>query len=1017
MSASAFCYQLSIPFSVDLLGKELVYREPGGYASTTVYLENLTFTSTAGSTDITYYFCSEIPPSLFVFGTFSDFTEHGLALAGGITSCAAHSDCAPPTGGGAGSGSSTTSYCYRIDINTGEVNSSAVNFQYTPHGAQTSTTISADNWGIRSVENGILSLYVCSGSQPLILINGAPVSDPSQFGITVYTQYVTCTTDSSCSPALPPVNCTLSDWGWGETQQSWVAGEWSPCTFINGSYQRYQTRYVITPASNGGTCIGDTIQYETCTPPQSGSTATLTVPTADSITSTSANVSTTISNTGGSPVVSVLFKLFQNGNLVDNRQTFDSAGTWSLGISVQFNNLTPNTQYTVIAIAANSTGSSTTQQGQFTTGTQGGFSILNLTQITQIGATITSTFTNSGGEIYERYGIIYKIGNSNNLQVGQPGVVKVDSGPFNSELSPTALITILQGLVPNIQYYVKAYVQAPGSAGAYVYSAAATFTTAATGANTNFASLTIESIALDGSAGTPADYNFITIPSNNLNRAYVSVISPTPEDPTPGAYKISAQLQQVNLTSCQWRISTKSGPGQSEWTETTIAAGESETIVPGWSYFEYGTGPNSIKFRPGISGYYKIEFFGLYLNNSPFSVAKEIVIGTPTEDLNLSYQELRQGISANLQVSALPGPQTWIPVFGEDNLYGVAVTQSGSTVTPTIITNNLTTSFSALWGINPANQKITPTLTVTYTSPFKNSTLSNTFNKNFSVTVLAPYPTISFLNPSLFSTSVTTGSNVTIGVATNHANSYIITSTLGNGIANTPITYTGVSTGTYTITATATNDSGATQQTTTINSTLLVQPSAPILLQVPQQVVGRNIFSDINLLPYVNLNGSTFGQLEIVTPSSNGTLIITNYTIRYIPNQDYTGTDLFSIKVKSLSNTYSNTVNIGVQVQSPLFTAGPANQPVIFNSTEVGAPRTITVPITNVGNTGFKINEITIDQDSTDFIFVIGSGQNETTTASIQNITINPNTTHSVKIRVIPTALGVRTANLKINHT
>lgn len=1018
MAVYAFCYQLSIPFSTELLGKSLRYTEPGGFNPVSVPLEELMFFGEYGPGETTYYFCSGSEPELYVFGQFSNFSDYGLTLTGGSSSCNSHNDCAPTNGGGGGGGGSATAYCYQIDIDTNQVNSNSVDFQYTPYAAQNSTIIAARNWATYSTANGILSLYVCSSSYPSILVNGELVFDPSQFGINVYTDFITCTNDTSCAPNLPPVNCTLSNWGYGATQESWVEGAWSPCSLINGSYQRYQTRYVVSPALNGGTCLGATIQYEACTPTPTGSTATLTTPTASSIASTSATISTTISNSGGSPVTSVLFKLYKNGTQVDSKVLNDPSGQYNLGISVQFTGLIASSAYTVTASATNSSGTSTTGAGSFTTTAQGGLSTPTTSAITQTGATISSTLTNSGGTIYDRYGVVYKLGNSTGLTVGSPGVVNFEGGLVNPEQNPANLSAILTNLSPGTQYYVRFYVRQPETA-SYVYSDPANFTTSTIGGGQNLAQLSVESVALNGSTGTAADYNFITVPSNNLNRTYVSAIRPSEDDPTPGAYKLKTTLQQVDPAQSQWTILTKTGPGESAWTlvaQTSAQAPQVSNQPAGWSFFEYDTSPHII-FRPSVAGYYKFNFRGRYLDNSTFSIDHEIIIGTPTEDIELSYGELRQGVSSNLQVGALPPSQIWIPEFSEDNLYGITVTQSGSTINPTLNINNSTRSFSALWGINPANLKIQPTLSITYTSPFKNASLSNAFTKDFPITVRAPYPSISFSNPSLFSNPISSGGNATINVNTLYSDSYVITSSLGNGVANSPITYTNIQAGTYTITVTATNGSGQDLQSVSITGTLTVQAAAPIISQLPQQVVGRNLFQDINTLPFINLNGSSFSNLEIVNQPTNGTITLTNYTIRYIPNLDYTGTDLFSFRVKSAANTFSNTVNVATIIQAPAFTVGTANETIVFNSTEVGETRDITIPITNNGTSVvMKISEITLDQDSTDFKLVTGSGQNETIVSSIQNIDINPGSSYSVKIRVEPTTIGVRTAKLKINH-
>jgi hypothetical protein len=208
-----------------------------------------------------------------------------------------------------------------------------------------------------------------------------------------------------------------------------------------------------------------------------------------------------------------------------------------------------------------------------------------------------------------------------------------------------------------------------------------------------------------------------------------------------------------------------------------------------------------------------------------------------------------------------------------------------------------------------------------------------------------------------------------------------------------------------------------TAQTSTVTATLTVQPPSPILSQIPQQIVSRNTYVDINTLPYINLNGSSFNGFEIVTQPSQGTLSILNYGIRYIPTSNYTGTDLFAIRVKGPNAVVSNTINVSTLVSAPSFNVGTANETIVFNSTEVGADRDLTVPITNTSTgTNLEIASISIDQDGDEFKLVLGSGQTENVVAIINNITIAPGNTYNVKIRVQPSSIGVRSAKLKIDH-
>jgi hypothetical protein len=905
-------------------------------------------------------------------------------------------------------------FCYQIDIDTNQTPINAVEFQYTDFSSNQSNIVQASNW-FQSQTGSIVTLAVCSTSQPLIRVYGDYVFDPGQYDITVSGGFTSCFDHNECVVGGSPVNCVLSDWGYGETQQSFVVGAWGPCRLINGSYQEQQTRYVVTPASNGGECIGETVRYRACTPPQTGTVATLTTPTFSSITATSVIATTTISNNGGSTVTSVQFKLFKNGTEVGVQTLTD----FSLGISVQFNGLLAGSAYTLTAFANNSTGVGTSPTGSFSTVGASTITTPTISAITQTSATSTSTFTNSGGDAYVRYGVIYKLDNSTNLEIGQPGVVRFESGPFNSGVSPSNLVTQLSGLTANRPYYLKAYLQ--GSDGSYLYSSFVTFTTSSVPQGQNLASLSIAAEAISGSVGTSQSYSYITASAANQDRTYVSIIEQSPDDPTPGVYKISANLQQVNAATLFWTIQQKTSPGETDWQNVAEVTPNTDLNslpeIPGFSYYQYGQGLISVSFRPRVPGYYRFGLKGAFENSVGFQVYEEVVVGEPISDTYIANQLLRQGISGTIQVGATSTYPEWIPEFSEDSLYGITVTQTGSTVIPLINVNNSTRSFTALWGVNPAYESITPTLTINYTSPFKNTSLSNSFSKQFQVEVLAPFPTVSFSNPGIFSSPVTSGSNVTINVSTQYAKTYTISSSLGTGSPDSPVTYTTVPTGTYTITATAVNDNMPTAQTSTVTATLTVQPPSPILAQIPQQIVSRNTYVDINTLPYVNLNGSSFNGFEIVTQPSQGTLSILNYGIRYIPTSNYTGTDLFAIRVKGPNAVVSNTINVSTLVSAPSFNVGTANETIVFNSTEVGADRDLTVPITNTSTgTNLEIASISIDQDGDEFKLVLGSGQTENVVAIINNITITPGNTYNVKIRVQPSSIGVRSAKLKIDH-
>ena len=1015
MSAFAFCYQLTIPESVDRFGKTLVYTQLGESQPISVQLDSMMMEGVYGPEGVTYYLCAaQGEPSLLAYGEFASWGDYNMTLIGGVSPCTSSLDCSPGNGGGGGE----TTMCWSIAINTEAIQLGAVEFSYTPVGDNFTSQVQAENWSIYSSSGAVRTLYMCSSTEPVILISGEPVFNPSSYGVTVTGGTSACTSDSACAPAQTPVDCTLSAWGYGATQETWVSGAFSPCQLRNGSYQRFQTRYVITPASGGGTPCGATTQYEACTPTSTGTVATLTTPTVSAITAGTATVTTTISNNGGSDVTAVRFRLYQNSVLVSGI----AITSFNLGISVQFTGLIPLTQYTVDAVATNSTGNGTSQISSFTTLSNSSISTPTISNLTQTGATLSSTFTNSSGDIYVKYGLIFKLGNSDNLVDGAAGVVRVETGAFATDISPAALISQLAGLTANTQYYAKAYAQKDDGIN-FLYSAAVSVNTAGIATGTKLAQLGLTTIALSGSNESAAAYRFITNSAANSNRSYISTFDPTSEDPTPGVYQLTTTLQQVNLTTLTWAVERKLSPSDTIWKPFAIVNGTTELAsiqAPEmWTYYQYAADLTSLAFRPSVPGYYRLVLSGLFQDGSEFSVNRELVIGRPVSDIDLSYTQLRQGIAAMVQVTTQPDSPEWIPEFAADGLYSVAVSQSGTTLLASFISNNVNRSFTALWVIANNNQQVTPTLTVIYNSPFKNSSLLNSFTKQIPVTVLPPMPVIDFANLQIFANPISSGSTITFSAAAEFVNNYVITSSLvgGTGGTNSPVAYPNVTSGTYDITITGTNNSTGVIQTTTSTRTLTVQAAAPILSQVPQQTVGRNLYVDINTLPFVNLNGSTFTGINITANPTQGTVTFNNYVIRYIPNQDYTGTDLFTFRVLGSSGTSSNRVNVSILVAAPSFTVGSANAPIVFNSTEVGAIRDLTIPITNTGSFNkLAIQALTLDQDSDEFKLVLTSGQTETEVSSINGIDINPSDTYNVKIRVQPNSIGVRSAKLKINH-
>jgi hypothetical protein len=1014
MSVSAFCYQLTIPNSVDRFGKTLVYTQPGQNQPISIQLDDMSMEGEYGPDGITYYLCAaQGEPSLLAYGEFASFGDYDMTLIGGVSPCTSSLDCSSGNEGGG-----ETSMCYSIAINTADNSISDVEFRYTPVGDQFTSQVFASNWSTYTTSGNVRTLYMCSSTTPTILLYGEPIFDPESYGIIVAGGTSTCTNDASCAPAQTPVNCTLSAWGYGATQETWVAGAFSPCQLRNGSYQRFQTRYVVTPASGGGTCTGATIEYTACTPPSTGTVATLTTPTVSAITAGTATVTTTISNNGGSDVTLVRFKLYQNSVLINTL----SLSSFNLGISVQFTGLTPSTQYTVDAVATNSTGTTTSPIASFTTLGNSSVSTPTISNLTQTGATLSSTFTNSSGDIYTRYGLIFKLGNSTNLVEGAAGVVRVETGALAPDISPAALISQLSGLTPNTQYFVKAYTQKDDGTN-FLYSAAVNFTTTAIPSGTNLAQLGLTTVALSGSIGSAESYRFITTSAATPNRSYISIIEESDDDPTPGVYQLTTNLQQVDLTKLAWAVERKYSPSDTRW--SPFASIDTTTILASiqapemWTYYQYATDLTSLTFRPSVPGYYRLVLSGKFQDGTAFSVDRELVIGRPVSDIDLAYTQLRQGLSATVQVTTQPNSPEWIPEFPVDGLYSVAVSQSGTTLSAGFIPNNVNRAFSALWAIANDNQQVTPTLTVIYNSPFKNSLLQNSFTKQIPVTVLPPVPVIDFANLEIFAAPINSGSNITFSGTAQYVNSYTITSSLvgGTGGTNSPISYTSVTAGTYDITITGTNNSTGAIQTASSTRTLTVQAAAPILSQVPQQAVGRNLFVDINMLPYVNLNGSTFTGIAITTNPTQGTVTFNNYVIRYIPNQDYTGTDLFTFRVNGANGAVSNRVNVPILVAAPSFNVGSANETIVFNSTEVGSSRDLTIPITNTGTFGkMVIQSITLDQDSDEFKLVLTSGQTETEVSTINNIDINSGSTYNVKIRVQPGGIGVRSAKLKIDH-
>ena len=1014
MAVFAFCYQLTIPDTVDRLGKTLIYTQPGQSQPVYVQLDSM-LEGVYGPEGVTYYLCAaQGEPSLLAYGEFASWGDYGMTLIGGVSPCTSSLDCSPGNEGGGGE----TSMCYSIAINTEAIQLGAVEFSYTPVGDNFTSQVQAENWSIYSSSGAVRTLYMCSSTTPTILIYGEPVFNPSSYGVTVDGGTSACTNDASCAPAQTPVDCILSAWGYGATQETWVSGAFSPCQLKNGSYQRFQTRYVITPASGGGSCTGATIQYEACTPPATGTVATLTTPTVSAITAGTATVTTTISNNGGSDVTLVRFRLYQNSTLVSTL----SLSSFNLGISVQFTGLTASTQYTVDATATNSTGTAASSIASFTTLGNSSISTPTVSNLTQTSATLSSTFTNSSGDVYTRYGLIFKLGSSDNLVNGAAGVVRVETGALAPDISPAALISQLTGLIPNTQYFVKAYAQKDDGT-SFLYSTAVNFTTTAIPSGVNLAQLGLTTVALSGSIGSAESYRFITTSAATPNRSYISIIEASDADPTPGVYQLTTNLQQVNLTSLIWTIERKRSPSDIRWEPVDmvkVSTDLSSILIPEmWTYYQYAADLTSIAFRPGIPGYYRLTLTGSFNDNSGFSVDRELIIGRPVSDIDLAYTQLRQGVSSSVQVTTQPDSPEWIPEFPVDGLYSVVVSQSGTTLSAGFIPNNIDRSFSALWAIANDNQQVTPTLTVIYNSPFKNALLQNSFSKQIPVTVLPPVPVIDFANLQIFATPITSGSNITFSGTAQYVNNYAITSSLVNGTGgtNSPITYPNVTAGTYDITITGTNNSTGAIQTTTSTRTLTVQAAAPIVSQVPQQEVGRNLFVDINMLPYINLNGSTFTGIAITANPTQGTVTFNNYVIRYIPNQDYTGSDLFTFRVNGANGAVSNRVNVPILVAAPSFNVGSANETIVFNSTEVGASRDLTIPITNTGTSGkLEIHSITLDQDSDEFKLVLTSGQTETEVNTINNIDINSGSTYNVKIRVQPSGIGVRAARLKIDH-
>ena len=1014
MSVNAFCYQLTIPNSVDRVGKTLVYTQPGQSQPISIQLDSM-MEGMSGLEGVTYYLCAaQGEPSLLAYSEFASWGDYGMELIGGVSPCTSSLDCSP---GNEGGGDETT-MCWSIAINTEAIQLEAVEFSYTPVGDNFTSQVQAENWSIYSSSGAVQTLYMCSSTEPVILISSEPVLNPSSYGVTVTGGTSPCTNDASCAPAQTPVECTLSAWGYGATQETWVSGAFSPCQLRNGSYQRFQTRYVITPASGGGSCTGATIQYEACTPPATGTVATLTTPTVSSITAGTATVTTTISNNGGSDVTVVRFRLYQNSTLVNTI----SLSSFNLGISVQFTGLTASTQYTVDAAATNSTGTAASSIVSFTTLGNSSISTPTISNQTQTSATLSSTFTNSSGDVYTRYGLIFKLGSSDNLVNGAAGVVRVETGALAPDISPAALISQLTGLIPNTQYFVKAYTQKDDGT-SFLYSTAVNFTTTAIPAGVNLAQLGLTTVALSGSIGSAESYRFITTSAATPNRSYISIIEASDADPTPGVYQLTTNLQQVNLTKLTWQVERKYSPSDTRWNPfaiintTTIL--ESVQSPEMWTYYQYAADLTSITFRPSVPGYYRLTLSGKFQDGTDFSVDRELVIGRPVSDIDLAYTQLRQGVSSSVQVTTQPNSLEWIPEFPVDGLYSVAVSQSGTTLSAGFIPNNIDRSFSALWAIANDNQQVTPTLTVIYNSPFKNALLQNSFSKQIPVTVLPPVPVIDFANLQIFATPVSSGSNITFSGTAQYVNNYAITSSLVNGTGgtNSPITYPNVTAGTYDITITGTNNSTGAIQTTTSTRTLTVQAAAPIVSQVPQQEVGRNLFVDINMLPYINLNGSTFAGIAITANPTQGTVTFNNYVIRYIPNQDYTGTDLFTFRVNGANSAVSNRVNVSILVAAPSFNVGSANETIVFNSTEVGSSRDLTIPITNTGTSSkLEIHSITLDQDSDEFKLVLTSGQTETEVNTINNIDINSGSTYNVKIRVQPSGIGVRAARLKIDH-
>jgi hypothetical protein len=89
-----------------------------------------------------------------------------------------------------------------------------------------------------------------------------------------------------------------------------------------------------------------------------------------------------------------------------------------------------------------------------------------------------------------------------------------------------------------------------------------------------------------------------------------------------------------------------------------------------------------------------------------------------------------------------------------------------------------------------------------------------------------------------------------------------------------------------------------------------VMPMLPSVTEILEQVI---FIGSVNSLIDLKVTG-VYNAINIITPTSNGSIYITDANAYYTPTQGYTGTDSFTFSVSNISGTVTSTININVQI-------------------------------------------------------------------------------------------------------